>query len=100
MKARIANARLDATYLMADVEIVGSYELYNINRAKLENVLHRFFGHARLEIQISDRLGNPIAPREWFMVPLSIIDQVVEKIQDGSLSEYRYDIGEAKLFGV
>ncbi len=65
VKTRIANARLDATYLMADVEIVASYELYNINRAKLENVLHRFFGHARLEIQINDRLGNPIAPGEW-----------------------------------
>jgi hypothetical protein len=32
---RIANAKLDPTFLMADVEIVATYELYNINRAKL-----------------------------------------------------------------
>lgn len=88
---RIANAKLDPTFLMADVEIVATYELYNINRVKLENLLHRFFDIARLNIQISDRFGNPINPREWFLVPLFIIDEVVEKIKDGSLHKYKYD---------
>lgn len=94
---RIYNAKLDPTFLMADVEVVATYELYNINRVKLENLLHRFFDSARLNIQISDRFGNQINPREWFMVPIFIIDEVVEKIKDGSLSKYRYDTNSVKL---
>lgn len=94
---RIANAKLDPTFLMADVEVLATYELYNINRTKLENLLHRFFDGARLDVQITDRFGNPVVPREWFLVPLFIIDQVVEKIKDGTLGDYRYDPREAKL---
>lgn len=94
---RIANAKLDPTFLMADVEVIATYELYNINRTKLENLLHRFFDGARLDVQITDRFGKPVAPREWFLVPLFIIDQVVEKIKDGTLGDYHYDTKEAKL---
>ena len=94
---RISNAKLDPTFLMADVEIIATYELYNINRVKLENLLHRFFDAARLNIQISDRFGNPIYPREWFLVPLFIIDEVVEKIINGTLSKYQYDAKSVKL---
>jgi hypothetical protein len=97
VKTRISNAKLDPTYLMADVEIVASYELFNINRSKLENILHRFFEPAKLDIQINDRFGNPVIPREWFFVPLFIIDEVVDKIKDGSISEYRYDPKEVTL---
>ena len=94
---RIANAKLDPTFLMADVEIIATYELYNINRVKLENLLHHFFDSARLNVQISDRFGNPIYPREWFLVPLFIIDEVVVKIQNGTLTEYCYDANNVKL---
>ena len=97
VEKRLSNAKLDPTFLMADVEIIATYELFNINRIKLENLLHRFFEPARLDIQISDRFGNPISPREWFLVPLFIIDDVVEKIKDGSLSKYRYDPNSVKL---
>jgi hypothetical protein len=97
VSTRISNAKLDPTFLMADVEIVATYELYNINRTKLENLLHRFFDSARLNIKITDRFGNPINPREWFMVPLFIIDEVVEKIKDGTLSKYQYDPEKVKL---
>lgn len=97
VKTRIASAKLDPTYLMADVEIVATYELYNISRTKLENILHRFFESAKLDIQINDRFGNPVIPREWFLVPLFIVDEVVEKIKDGSISEYRYEQNEVKL---
>ncbi len=97
VKRRISNARLEPTYLMADVEIVASYELYNINRTKLENILHKFFNAAKLDIEINDRFGNPVTPQEWFLVPLFIIDEVVEKIKDGTISEYRYDVESVTL---
>jgi len=94
---RILNAKLDPTFLMADVEIVATYQLYNINRTKLENLLHHFFDSARLKIQISDRFGNPIYPREWFLVPLSVVNEVVERIVDQSITKFRYDSKQAKL---
>jgi hypothetical protein len=94
---RIAKARLDPTFLMADVEIVATYELYNINRTKLENLIHRIFGPARLDIEIKDRFGKPVIPREWFLVPLFVIDEVVEKIRDGTISSFTYDPKLASL---
>ena len=94
---RIANARLDPTFLMADVEVVATYELFNINRSRLEHLIHRVFGSARLDLKIKDRFGQPVAPREWFLVPLFIIDEAVEKIRDGTITGFIYDPGAAKL---
>ena len=94
---RIANAKLDPTFLMADVEIVATYELYNINRTKLENLIHRIFDPARLDIEIKDRFGNPIVPREWFLVPRFVVDDAVERIKDGTITQYIYDPQTASL---
>ena len=97
---RIANAKLDPTFLMADVEIVATYELYNINRAKLENIIHRVFDPARLDIEIKDRFGNPVVPREWFLVPLFIVNEAVDRIKDGTITGYTYDPKAAALVRV
>jgi hypothetical protein len=94
---RFANAKLDPTFLMADVEVVATYELYNINRTKLEKLIHRIFGAARLDIEIKDRFGQPVVPQEWFLVPLFIIDEAVERIKDGTISDYVYAPECAKL---
>jgi len=100
VQKRIANAKLDPTFLMADVEVVATYELYNINRSKLENLLHRFFDASRLDIEIKDRFGNPVVPREWFLVPLFVIDEVVEKIKDKTISNYFYETETVSLVPV
>ncbi|WP_312356789.1 GIY-YIG nuclease family protein [Agrobacterium sp.] len=97
VERRIANAKFDATFLLADVEIVATYELFNINRTKLENLIHRVFGAARLDMEIKDRFGKPVVPREWFLVPLFVIDEAVERIRDGSISRYRYRPDQAAL---
>ena len=94
---RIGNARLDPTFLMADVEILATYELFNINRTRLENLIHRVFNAARLDIAIEDRFGQPITPREWFLVPVFIIDEVIEKIRDGTITGYTYEPQTASL---
>ncbi len=97
VRQRIANAELDPTYLMADVEIVATYELYNINRAKLENLIHRIFHAAQLNIEIKDRFGNPVIPREWFLVPRFVIDEAVDRIRNGTITDYTYDPKTAAL---
>lgn len=97
VQQRLAGARLQPTFLMADVEVVATYELFNINRTRLENLIHRIFDPARLEIEIKDRFGNPVAPREWFLVPLFAVDEAVEKIKDGTITSYVYDPATARL---
>ena len=94
---RIVNASLDPTFLLADVEIVATYKLSNINRTKLENIIHRIFDSARLNIKIKDRFGNPVVPREWFLVPVFVIDEAVERIKDGTIPDYTYDPKSARL---
>ena len=97
VERRIYNAKLDPTFLMADVEIVTCYKLLNISRNKLERLIHRVFEPARLKIEILDRFGGPVTPREWFLVPLFVIDEAVSKIKDGSISNFVYDPQLAKL---
>ena len=99
VERRIANAKLEPTFLMAEVEIVATYEIFNINRSKLENLIHRIFDSARLDIEVIDRFGNSISPREWFLVPLYAIDEAVEKIKEGTITSYRYDPNTAALIG-
>ena len=97
VEQRIAGARLQPTFLMADVEVVATYELFNINQTKLEGLIHRVFDPARLDIEIKDRFGNPIVPREWFLAPLFAVDEAVERIKDGTITSYIYDPAMARL---
>ena len=97
VETRIANAENDATYLLAPVEVVAEYKLHNLNRIKLENIFHRLFNAAQLDLTIEDRFGKPVRPREWFVVPLHVIDEAVERIRDGSITRLEYDPKTARL---
>ena len=97
IEKRIANAKLDPTFLMAEVEVVASYELFNINRAKLESLIHKFFDPTKLDIEIPDRFGNKIAPKEWFLVPLNIIDEAVNLLRNNTLSNFFFDSKTVKI---
>ena len=88
VEKRIADAENQATYLMAKVEVVASYSLYNLNANKLENLFHRIFESAKLEIEIKDRFGKPCVPREWFLVPLAVIQDALKRIMDGTITNY------------
>ena len=99
VESRISGADKDATYLLAGVEVVATYKLHNLNRTKLENIFHRLFGAAQLDLTIEDRFGQPVKPREWFLVPLHVIDQAVHHIRDGSIMDVTYDPAAARLVG-
>lgn len=97
VQARIADAGNDATYLLAAVEIVAEYKLHNLSRTKLESIFHRLFAAVQLELTIEDRFGKPVKPREWFMVPLQVIDEAVQRIRDGTITGLVYDPRTASL---
>jgi len=97
VKSRIAHARKDPTFLLADVELVATFQLSNINRKKLEALLHKFFANARLDLDLKDRFGGQVEPREWFLVPLPQIEEAIRLLMDGTIGDYRYDIKSARV---
>ena len=100
VKQRIANAKKDPTYLLGEVEIVASFKLANINRRRLESLLHRFFAPARIDFDLQDRLGFQVEPKEWFLVPLPVIEEAIQKLIDGTIENFCYDPDEARVVPV
>jgi hypothetical protein len=97
IESRLSNAEDDPTFLLAKADLVTSFELYNVNRNKLETLLHKIFSSARLEIEIPDRFGKPYRPKEWFCVTLEVIQDAVEKIKDGTITDYQFNIKTGSL---
>jgi len=91
VKERIKNAEKEPTYLMAPVSIVSVFQTYNVNAQKLEQLLHKFFSSSCLNIDIFDKDGERHMPREWFVAPIEVIEDVVELIINGKIVGYKYD---------
>lgn len=100
VEARISGAADDATFLLADVDVVASYKLFDVNRPRLEALIHRVLDRVRFEVEIPDRFGKPVRPREWFFVPLPIIDEIVDRVGNGTLVNKVYDPKSAALVSV
>lgn len=99
VETRIKNADKSPTYLMAPVEVVATYRIYNTRVSALENLLHRVFADVRLDLTQIDKKGRNYDPSEWFVVPRRIIDQAIELIISGEIVHYRYDATTRRLVG-
>ena len=94
---RIKNAASDPTFLMADVAPVTHFETYNLNPQQFEKLIHRFFAKACLNLDIIGEDGKRFAPREWFAVPLPIIEQAIKLLISGDIIKYFYDEAAATI---
>lgn len=94
---RIKKAKKEATYLYADVIKVATYKCYNRNADKLEQLLHRFFADACLNVDIEIIKGKRITPREWFIVPFEVIEKAIELILNEQIVNYKYDRKTGKI---
>ncbi|MCF6308108.1 MAG: GIY-YIG nuclease family protein [Flavobacteriaceae bacterium] len=94
---RIKNAKNEATYLFADVKKIATYKVYNRNADKLENLLHRFFASACLDIDLFNEKGQRLNPREWFVVPFDVIEETIQLILNESIVNYEYDTVNKKV---
>ncbi|TFD55740.1 GIY-YIG nuclease family protein [Cryobacterium sp. Hh38] len=94
---RIANAENEPTYLMAPVEIVSTYQTYNLKVSALEDLLHRVFAKVRLDINQIDGKGRRYDPSEWFVAPVNVIDQAINLIMSGDIVDYVYDAETQRL---
>ncbi len=89
---RIKNAAADPTYLMAPVKIIEDYRLTGEYRPqKVEDLIHQVFAHAQVDMQITALDGKLYSPREWYSVPLGAIQEAIELIGSGEITNYHYD---------
>ncbi len=91
VEERIKNAAKEPTYLMAPVQTICTWDCYNMNPHKFEQLIHQFFGNSCLEVDVFDEKGQRHTPREWFVAPLEIIEKAVELIISGDVVNYVYD---------
>ena len=97
VEKRIKNAHKETTYLNDEVELIAQYKCYNLNLSTLENLIHRFFAEVRLDVSIIGEDGREINPKEWFIVPLEVINEAIELLISGSIVNYRYDKVQQKI---
>lgn len=91
VEERISNAEHEPTYLMAPVKIVATYKVVNLNSQKFEDVLHTVLKNVQFHVTVTDDNGISHEPKEWFVVPLSVVDAIIARIMDGSIIHYTYN---------
>lgn len=97
VKERIKNARHEATYLYADVEVIYTCRCTNIDPHQFEYLVHAILAEHRLNVTLQDQNGNMHQPREWFTVSPETAKEVVQRILDKSIVNYRVNKLTGKL---
>ena len=82
---------------MSPVKIIAAYKTFNINPQKFENLIHNFFSERCLDIKIADKSGNFRKPKEWYIVPLNIIEETIQLIINNQIQNYKFDHLSNKL---
>lgn len=97
LEDRFVNAASERTFLMAEVDVVASYRIANASVGKLENILHRFFASARIDVKLREEVGGFVEPREWFLVPLPAIQEAINLIRTGGIANASYNVATAQV---
>ena len=79
VEKRIANAKNEETYLLANVKIVATYEVRNFSAQRLEKALHHRFADKQLDVSFLIA-GKKVSPREWFSIPFDEIEKEINNI--------------------
>ncbi|MBT7624518.1 MAG: GIY-YIG nuclease family protein [Flavobacteriaceae bacterium] len=88
---RIKNAENETTYLMAPVKIISAYKTFNLDPQKFESILHNFFSERCLDVKIADKKGNYKMPKEWYIVPIQVIEEVIQLIINNQHLNYKFN---------
>ncbi|MGP9579071.1 GIY-YIG nuclease family protein [Halomonas sp. AOP42-E1-40] len=91
VEQRIVGAERQQTYLEAPVQIVTTFECYNLDPRRFERLVHAMLHHQRVNVLLHSRDGGTYRPREWFDVELDTAREVVRRIVDGTIAQYRMD---------
>lgn len=88
---RIRNAERDIAFLESPVQKVTDFECFNMNPQRFEALVHAFLAAQRLNVDLIGKDGKHYRPREWFAVSLEVAREVINRIIDGSITQYRMD---------
>ena len=91
VEERVANAANEPTYLMAPVKIEATYKIVNLNSHKFETLVHQVLDAVQMIFTVYDQEGNEHHPKEWYVAPLQVIDSIIFKILDGTITKYTYN---------
>ena len=91
VEKRIENSEKETTFLMSGVKIVLAYKTFNLNPQKFENIIHNFFSERCLDIKVSDLNGKLKKPKEWYIVPIRIIEEAIQLIINNEIQNYKFD---------
>jgi hypothetical protein len=97
VEERIKNADKDPTFLMAPVKIISTYKVFNLSPKKVEDIIHYFFKDRCLEIKVTDNSRLNRNPKEWYVVPIEIIEQSIQLIINNEITKYRYDFDNNEI---
>lgn len=91
IKIRLKNAQSETTYLMAPVKIMATFDTFDMNTQKFEDLLHKFFDTCRVNIDVYDNNGTKHTVREWFQTPYNQIVKAIDLLESGEIVNYKYD---------
>lgn len=91
VEERVANAEHEPTYLMAPVEIVSTYKIVNMHSQKFEDLVHQVLAEVNFRFKVADDKGEMHEATEWYVVPLEIIDSIIQKIMNGTIIYFSYN---------
>ena len=94
---RIRKAERDIAFLESPVQKVAEFECYNMNPNRFESLVHGFLAVQRLNVDLIGRDGKHYRPREWFAVSLDVARDVINRIIDGTITQYRMDNTTGKM---
>ncbi|ADH98291.1 GIY-YIG nuclease family protein [Salisediminibacterium selenitireducens] len=80
VEKRIRNAENESTFLYAPVEIVTTYQVYNMNGSKFETAIHRALANKNLDVSILGPNKKDLSPREWFLITLEELQDLIDSI--------------------
>lgn len=89
VEERTKNAERDVAFLESPIQIIASIECFNLNPHRFESLIHGFLSAQRLTIELTGKNGQVYRPKEWFSVPLKTAREVVKRIIDGTIIQYR-----------
>ena len=91
VEERVANAEHEPTYLMAPVEIVSTYKIVNMHSQKFEDLVHQVLQEVNFRFKVADDRGVLHEAAEWYVVPLEIVDSIIQKIMNGTIVYFSYN---------
>ena len=91
VEERVANAEHEPTYLMAPVEIVSTYKIVNMHSQKFEDLVHQVLQTVNFRFKVADDKGELHEATEWYVVPLEIVDSIIQKIMNGTIVCFSYN---------